>query len=350
MKQNKQQTSQKLSDIICLDGSCERVPIGMNGFGRFGLRLFRYWLSNKDRAGFDISFINEPHRSAQDIAENMKDDTVIGSIPHSVKVEGNTIRVDGHPIVVSSAKTIEDIPWHNDVKMVFECTGKFTDREKAAQHLRGSVKKVLISATSLSADMLIVLGVNHNEYDPSRHTIVSYGSCTINAYVPIAKVLNDAFGIEASHVHVIHNTPLRDIKKPFGEIARKGCTLEVVGPRLLPSLLNVFTVTYRHVPYPGASLMDMSFNLSKDVSPEEVVVMLKEASETSQDIHLDFAKEDTTSNDHISHPASAVIIPSEVRKVGKRVLLSAWFDNENSATRFFDFANFILKKDGNTNK
>lgn len=336
-----------LSECLRPRKSGVKIVAGINGFGRVGLRLFRHWLANVDRANFSIKFINDPHRTAEDIAQNIKNDKVIGSISHEIIADGAVIVIDGKMrIQISSVAAISDISWHDHAELVFECTGKFTDRSLAAQHLRGKVKKVIISATSLSADKMIVLGVNHADYDSKSDTIISYGSCTVNSYVPIAKMLHEAFGIKESSAHVIHSTPLRDIQKPFGDIIRRGCTLEYAGPHLLPFLENAFYVTYRLVPYPGVSLMDMSFRFKKRVSSHQVLECLEAAAKGPLDVHISIDKDNLNPSRYIGHPSSAIIISSEIRNIGDQLLLSAWFDNENSATRVFDLANFIINQGG----
>ncbi len=323
----------------------KKVAVGINGFGRFGLRFFRHWLKSPYRANLYIRAINDPIRKIEDIADNIKRDEIIGKIPHTVEVAKNRIKVEDLDFIdVSRAASISDIPWHGEVEMVLEASGRFTERDLAAAHLRCGVRKVLISATSLSSDKTIILGVNHHEYDPREHHVISYGSCTVNAFVPVAKVLNDAFGITESNASVIHNTPLRDIAKPYGTIVRKGCTLEHSGPLLLPFLKGRFYVTYRMIPYPGVSLMDMSFHFAKKHSAKDVLEVLTEAASGAMDIHIAVDTDDKDANRYIGDPASAIIIASAIRKVGNRTLVSAWFDNENSAARFYDLANFVINK------
>lgn len=325
-----------------------KLKTGLNGFGRFGLRLFRHWLLHRNNALFSIDYINDPFKTAAEIAQEIKSDGVAGTIPHTVTAKGNTILINNTIRVhVSSHTSISDITWHGDVALVFECSGKFTERRLAAQHLNGMVQKVLISATTFSADALIILGVNDHEYIPEHHHIISYGSCTLNAYLPIAKILNDAYGIQESQVHVTHSTPLRSIKKPFGSILGKPCTLEYAAPLFFPQLKDNFFVQYRMIPYPGVSLMDMCFKLKKKPSVKKIISLLEQAARGAMDMHVWIEKKPKDSNYYINDPHSAIIRSSEIRSNGDYLLISSWFDNENSATRIFDLAHFVIRKNKN---
>ena len=342
--------SGSLSRMLMADHSRRKIIAGINGFGRLGLHLFRYWLLNRDSASFSIGFINDPQRSARDIAKSIKRDDVIGSIPNSVKCSGSKIVIDGAvTVVATSEEDIADIPWHADTELIFEASGKFTEEHLARRHLRGRVKKVIITATSPTAHKTVILGVNHDEYEPKSHHVVSYGSCTVNAFVPIADVLHKAFTIKEAHVHVTHNTPLREIEqqrkqtgRTLGEIATKNCTLRHSAPQLLPFLNDDFSVTYNMIPDAGVSLMDMSFRFKEKVSAQDVLGCLEKASKESHNVHLAIEKDNQRSYHFVGHPASAIIRASHIHQTGSWTHVSAWFDNENSATRVFDFANFLV--------
>lgn len=343
-----------LSELVKPKKTGEKKSAGINGFGRVGLRLFRHWLKNSKEAAFAITHINDV-RGVEEIAQEIKRDSVLGEIPNDVVVKGSTIVIDGtHTVLVSSHADILDIPWHGDVDFLFECSGKFTkktldERVLAARHLRGKVKKVIISATSIDADHMIVLGVNHEDYKPESHNVISYGSCTVNAYTPVAKILNDEFGVADASVHVTHGLPEKEIQKlgPIAPIEPRDCTLEYAGPHLLPFLKSAdFYVTYHLVPTPTASLMEMQFMFKKPASKEDVLKCLERAAESDLDLHLAIARGKQSSNEFIASANSIVIDADSIRTVGKKTLMRGWFDNEHSILRAYDLAHFMLGKDG----
>ncbi|MDO8633674.1 MAG: glyceraldehyde 3-phosphate dehydrogenase NAD-binding domain-containing protein [archaeon] len=318
------------------------IGVGLNGFGRFGLRLLRVWLKENAFANtnYEILQINDTFLSPIKIVQCLKNDPVIGPLGLPVKLAGNKIVVGNAEIELLAEPSPKRVPWSKKTLMVFECSGKFTRREEAVQHLRKSVRKVLISATSLSADKTIILGFNESEYKPSTHHIVSYGSCTTNCFLPVARLIHEQFGIASACASVIHNTPLDKISKPFGEILLKHCTLEFAGPKLFP-VLGDFFVNYRMVPYPGVSLMDMQFLLKKKIRLQEVNNVLEKASAGGLKGIIKLSSSQKNSNSFIGSPFSAILIDDQTRVIGNQLLLSAWFDNENSATRFNDLAKIM---------
>ena len=321
-----------------------RIRVGVNGFGRFGMHLVRDWIQRRESLGFDLVWVNEPMRSPSEIHAELVSDVVLGPFGASVGLEESAwILEDGHRIRLSRERDVGSIPWEHEVDWVFECTGKFTDRKDASRHLRGDIERVFISATSLSADRMVVLGVTEQDYDPRTDRLISYGSCTINAFMPIAQRLHERFGILESGVNVTHNTPIKDIQGPFGTILRRTCTLEVVAPRLMPALEGRFFVNYHLVPYPGVSLIDFQFRLGSSPSAWEVRRELELAAEGGLAIHLGWADDFTRPERFVGHSASAVLVRESFKKAGDTIIFSAWFDNENSAVRLNDLGHFAVR-------
>jgi|GEM_PF-818000 len=339
----------RLSDQIRISrdlSQAGRKRIAINGFGRFSLHLIRDWLLRSEDLGFDVQWINDPLRTVEEIANELAQDTILGSSISSIVVlSGRVLINDKHSIQISHEKEIINIPWQNEIDWVFECSGRFTDRKSTEKHLRGNIERVIISATSLTADKILVLGVNESEYDPYEHRIISYGSCTINGYLPIARVLNDSFEIEESGLNVTHNTPIKDIRPPYGTLLRRVCTLEYVAPRLIQALEGRFFVNYHLVPYPGVSLMDFEFRFKNEISSTKLLSRLQEAAQGEIDLHLSFTQNFDRPEQFIANFSSVVLIEESFRKVGSTHLFSAWFDNENSAVRLNDLAAFMTTKE-----
>ena len=321
------------------------VIVGINGLGRVGLRLFRHWLENYKEAAFRVEFINDI-RSAKELVESIKDDAVLGKIPNEVKLVGSTIIIDDiHSIKVTNVGHIVQIPWHNDTDVVFECTGKFTKKADAEKHLRGRVERVIISATSWDADALIVLGVNHESYDPTEHEVISYGSCTVNPFTVVAKILHDQFVVVDASVHVTHGMPLHQIeeKGPIHPIEPRECTLEKAGPLLLSFLKDAnFYVTYHLVPTPTASIMEMEFTFRRRASKEDVIKCIEAAIHNGLGSQIAIVYGKHNSNDFIASKSSIVIDADNIRFVGKKVLVRGYFDNEHSILRAYDLLQYML--------
>lgn len=217
-------------------------------------------MNRREEFGFELVWINEPFKSLEDIAAELENDVVLGATRTGLRTEGEyLIFADGSSIRFSQFAKPEEIHWKNEVEWIFECSGKFTDRNEAARHLRWKIDRVFISATSMNADNMVILGLNEKNYNVEQDKIISYGSCTINGFMPIAGLLEKKFGITEAGLNVTHNTPLKDIKNAFSTILRRTCTLEYVGPILMPVLKDRFFVNYHLVTYPGVSLMDLQF-------------------------------------------------------------------------------------------
>ena len=262
-----------------------KLVCGMNGFGRFGLHLLNYYLESMDKSNFELKFINDDVLNINQALDIIVHDPYVQIYNNfSVKIEDDCLIFNDVCKVKYSNVSTSDIPWLGTPDIFLECTGKFTDAEQARRFKTGNTKKVLISATSLNADKTLVYGFNHNKYTPSDD-VISYGSCTVNAYVPITNYINKIFDVLSSDVNVIHNVPEYQLKNgsietpglPRVPIKRKSCTLSKVAPKLLDCVTdNNFNVNYTLIPYTGVSIIDYRYNLRSKPS-DQFWGMLQEA-------------------------------------------------------------------------
>ena len=234
--------------------------------------------------------------------------------------------------------------------MVFECSGKHAEfPDEVQDYLVGDTKQVVISATSWDADKTLIFGFNHQDYNPETDKVVSYGSCTVNAYVPLAKWVNDKYGINNSDVHVVHNRPGYTLDDPKNHtLFRKACTLERSGPNLLGFLdQKDFLVDYTVGPFTNVSGITMRFDVKNPVAREEFI----------RDLHQGFNGElkglycldDVDvgdSNRYNCTPFSTVFTENGIQVRGNNLFLQGYFDNENSVNRFYDLVNYIAAQDG----
>lgn len=317
---------------------------GINGFGRFGLHLLKYWLDRKDKANFDIVYINDDFLSAKAAFDIIKNDTYVSFGDYKVSLSGGSLIFkgqDGTKKVIEYANNQKDqIPWVGKPDILLECSGKNTAAKDCEKYLVGNTKLVAISATSWDAKSLIY-GFNHSDYNKEMK-VISYGSCTVNAYVPLANYINMKYGIEESDANFVHNVPnykLRD----FNTLQRKFCTLEKSGPNLLGFISqNNFTVNYTVVPYDGVSMLDFRFKLKKNISRRELIEDLQSAFlKGGLALLYGFQESDKGPEIHKFTPHSAVFIKDNTRIINGNLYLHGYFDNENSVNRYFDIINYI---------
>ena len=240
------------------------MNIGINGFGRFGLHLLKYWLDRASDTSFNIKYINDDYLSIDEAYKIILQDSAVIFNKYKVRVLGDMLTFlepNGSIYEIKySNSLVENIPWIGKPKMVFECSGKNTLKDDCEFYIQGDTKRVLISATSWDADSTLVYGFNHQEYK-SSHRVISYGSCTVNAFVPLADFINKKYGINDSDVSVIHNIQHFRLEENQ-TLIRKFCTLEKSGAILLDFINdNNFTVNYTVIPYSGVSIIDFRFQL-----------------------------------------------------------------------------------------
>jgi glyceraldehyde 3-phosphate dehydrogenase len=316
------------------------TKVAINGFGRIGRLVARAILERPD-CGLELVSVNDL-ADAKANAWLFKHDSVHGKFPGEVKAEGNDIVVDGKRIHVTAEKDPAKLP-HGDqgIDIVLECTGFFTDRESAQKHIDGGAKKVLISAPAKGVDLTVVYGVNDDKLTP-EHKIVSNASCTTNCLAPIAKVLNDALGIERglmTTVHAytndqkildqIHSDLRRARAAAMSMIPTTTGAARAVG-EVLPELKGKLDGSAIRVPVPDVSLVDLTFTPKRDTTRDEVNQILKTASESGRlKGILEYSDEPLVSIDLMHTPASSTVDSLETAVLdGKLVRVVSWYDNE----------------------
>jgi glyceraldehyde 3-phosphate dehydrogenase len=331
------------------------IKVGINGFGRIGRNVVRAALNNPE---IEIVAANDLTDTAT-IAHLLKYDSILGPIQATVKVEGDTIFVNDKPIKVFAIKDPAEIDWTSvGAQIVVESTGRFTDAKDAGKHLRGSVKKVIISAPAKGEDITIVLGVNQDKYDAAKHNIVSNASCTTNCLAPFAKVLHEKFGIEKGSMTTIHSytndQPILDFPHKDLRRARAGALNMIPTTTgaakavalVLPELKGKLDGYAMRVPTPNVSAVDLVAVLSKDATAEEINAALKEAAEGPLKGILAYTEDPVVSTDMMSNSNSS-IIDAQLTKVigGNLAKVVSWYDNEwGYSKRVVDLAIFMGSK------
>ncbi len=330
------------------------TKIGINGFGRIGRLIFRASMGNPD---VEVTAINDLTDTAT-IAHLLLYDSVHGKLDAAVSSEADGIVVDGKKISVTSEKDPADIDWgKSGVDIVAECTGLFRDRQSAAKHLKSGAKKVIISAPAKDPDTTIVLGVNHETYDPASHDIVSNASCTTNCLAPVAKVLNEKFGIQSGMMTTIHSYtgdqrildfPHKDLRRSraagVSMIPTTTGAAKAVG-LVLPELEGKLNGLSVRVPTPNVSLVDLVATTgSNDLSIESVNQALIDASENELKNILECCDEPLVSIDFNGNPASSIVDLQSTDVIGNMVKVYSWYDNEAGySARMADLAAMIGK-------
>jgi len=316
------------------------TKVAINGFGRIGRLVARAILERPD-CGLDLVSVNDL-ADAKANAWLFKHDSVHGKFPGDVAAEGNDIVVNGKRIHVTAEKDPAQLPHRaQGVELVLECTGFFTDRESAQKHIDAGAKRVLIPAPAKGVDLTVVYGVNDDKLKP-EHTIVSNASCTTNCLAPVAKVLNDALGIERCHMTTVHaytndQKILDQIHKDLRRARAAAMSMiptttgaaRAVG-EVLPELKGKLDGSAIRVPVPDVSLVDLTFTPKRDTTREEVNQILKDASKTDRlKGILDYTDEPVVSIDLMHTPASSTIDSLETAVLeGKLVRVVSWYDNE----------------------
>ena len=321
----------------------QTLTAGVNGFGRFGLHLLKYWLDRKNDAQFEITHINDDFFPIQAALDAIKNDSHVDFNAYQINIEGNDLVLakDGAVTAISYTNARkEEIPWIGKPDIFLECSGKNTAARDCATFIKENTKLAAISATSWDAHSLIY-GFNHASYHKDMK-VISYGSCTVNAYVPLASWLHKKYGIEDSDANFIHNIPEYKLKD-FNTLQRKFCTLEKSGPKLLDFIdENNFTVNYSVVPYAGVSMLDLRFKLKNAPVKEKLIEDLQGAFLEGELTSLyQFQDSDKGPDEHKLTPYSAVFIKDNVRVLNGNLYLYGYFDNENSVNRYFDLVNYI---------
>ncbi|AST93249.1 MULTISPECIES: type I glyceraldehyde-3-phosphate dehydrogenase [Sutcliffiella] len=331
------------------------VKIGINGFGRIGRNVFRAALKNSE---VEVVAVNDL-TDANMLAHLLKYDSVHGRLDADVKVDGDSLVVDGVAVKVTAERDPAKLTWGEmGVDIVVESTGFFTKRADAAKHLEAGAKKVIISAPATDEDITIVMGVNHDKYDAASHDVISNASCTTNCLAPFAKVLNDNFGIKRGMMTTVHSytNDQQILDLPHKDYRRARAAAENIIPTstgaakavslVLPELKGKLNGGAMRVPTPNVSLVDLVAELDKDVTAEEVNAALKAASEGDLKGILDYSDEPLVSGDYNGNPASSTIDAlSTMVMEGSMVKVISWYDNESGYShRVIDLATYIASK------
>jgi len=314
------------------------VKVAINGFGRIGRLLYRAALETK--ADIDFVAVNDL-TDAKTLAHLLKYDSVHGRLPFKVEAKENAIIVEGKELKVLAEKDPAKLPWKDlDVYLAVESTGLFTDRESAAKHLQAGAKKVLISAPAKNPDITIVLGVNDDKYDHKKHNIISLASCTTNCVAPVAKVLNDKFGIETALMTTAHaytnDQRILDFQHKDLRRARSAATniiitttgAAVAATLALPELAGRMDGLALRVPVPDVSIVDLVAILKKKATKEEINAAFKEAAKKELKGILVYTEEPLVSSDFIHDPSSAIVDGLSTMVIGNLAKVLAWYDNE----------------------
>jgi glyceraldehyde 3-phosphate dehydrogenase len=316
------------------------VKVGINGFGRIGRNVLRAAL---DRSDFQVEAINDLTDS-KTLAHLLKYDSLSGTLAAKVEAGEGRLLIDGRPIRAFSERDPGAIPWKSvGVDIVIEATGFFTDRSKAEAHIvKGGAKRVIISAPGKNDDITVVMGVNHGQYDPARHQVVSNGSCTTNGLAPVALVLHQTFGIEyglmnTTHAYTnsqaLHDQPETDLRgaraAALSIVPYSSGAAKALG-KVIPELDGRLTGYSLRVPVPVVSIIDLSVTLRREVTAAEINAAFRKAAESGplQGI-LGYSDEPLVSCDYQGDPRSSIIDGLSTLVIGgKLVKILAWYDNE----------------------
>ncbi len=331
------------------------VKVGINGFGRIGRLVFR---AGYKRDGFEITAINDLTGEAT-LAHLLKYDSVHHELPEPVASGNGVIRVGEKEIRVYSERDPSHLPWKDlGVDIVIEATGHFRKRDEAALHLKAGAKKVIITAPGKNVDANINIGINDDSYDPERHSIVSDASCTTNSLTPVVKVVLDKFGIEQALVTTIHSytndqnvldAPHKDLRRAraaaISMIPTTTGAAKAVA-QIIPELEGKFDGVAIRVPTPNVSISDISLQVAKKTTVEEVNAALKEAAEGELKGILGYSALPLVSTDFIGSPYSAVVDAELTRVVGGTLVkLFSWYDNEwGYSCRVVDTVELVIRK------
>jgi glyceraldehyde 3-phosphate dehydrogenase len=334
------------------------IKVGINGFGRIGRLLFRAAIERK--ANIEFMAVNDIADS-RTLAHLLKYDSVHGRAPFPVEAEKDAITVNGKRILTLAQRDPAQLPWKNlDVYLAVESTGLFTDREKASAHLTAGAKKVLISAPAKNPDATIVMGVNHQTYDPEKHNILSNASCTTNCVAPVAKVLHENFGLKQALMTTAHaytnDQRIQDLVHPDLRRARAGAIniiptttgAAVAATLVLPELKGRMNGIALRVPVPNVSIVDLTCVLEKNTTKEEINAAFKKAAEGPLKGILTYTEDPVVSTD-FNHSTYSAAFDAQSTMVlgGNFIKVLAWYDNEwGFSCRMVELIELVGKKAG----
>jgi len=314
------------------------IRVGINGFGRIGRNFFR--AVQAQGADIQIVGVNDLTDNAT-LAHLLKYDSILGRLGQEVKATADEITVGGHTFKAYAERDPGKLPWGDlGADVVIESTGLFTDATKAKVHADNGAKKVIISAPAKNEDITIVMGVNHDKYDPAAHTVISNASCTTNCLAPMAKVLNDEFGIVKGLMTTIHaytqdqnlqDGPHKDLRRaraaalnivPTSTGAAKAIGL------VLPELKGKLDGFALRVPVPTGSATDLTFTAGRETSVDEINAAIKAAAEGYLKGYLTYTEDEIVSSDIVTDPSSCIFDSGLTKVIGDQVKVVGWYDNE----------------------
>jgi glyceraldehyde 3-phosphate dehydrogenase len=333
------------------------IRVGINGFGRIGRNFWRAVNTDGSDRGIEIVAANDLG-DIDTMAHLLKYDTVLGTLPFPVTVNGDVIRAGDKEIKILAERDPAKLPWGDlGVDIVIESTGRFTSGPAAKAHIEGGAKKVIISAPAKEEDITIVMGVNDDKYDPSAHNVISNASCTTNCVAPMAKVLNDSFGIVKGLMTTVHaytqdqnlqDGPHKDLRRaraaaqnivPTSTGAAKATAL------VLPELKGKLDGYSLRVPVITGSITDLVVELGKDVTKDEVNAAFKAAAEGPLKGIVSYTEDPIVSSDIVNSPASCTFDASITMAYGNQVKVFGWYDNEfGYSTRLADLTALVASR------
>jgi glyceraldehyde 3-phosphate dehydrogenase len=331
------------------------IRVGINGFGRIGRNIMRAALPHDD---IDVIAVNDLTDAAT-LAHLLKYDSILGNLNATITSAGDRITVDGDEFQVLAQKDPGQLPWKDlGVDVVFEGTGRFTKKEDAAKHLQAGAKRVIITAPAKGPDVTVVMGVNHETYDPAKHQIISNASCTTNCLAPIAKVLDESFGIAKGWMTTVHSytndqqlldLPHKDLRRAraaaLSIIPTTTGAATAVG-EVLPQLKGKLDGISMRVPTPNVSVVDLNAVLSKPATTESVNAAFKAAADGPLKGILEYVTAPLVSIDFRGNPHSAMLDAAYTKVMaGDFVKVLAWYDNEwGYSSRCVDLLRFMASK------
>jgi len=332
--------------------------VAINGFGRIGRNVFRAYLESQGK-DFEIVAINDPISDLEQSAHLLKYDSILGELSHEVSHDNENLIVNGKKIAFLKEKDPSTCPWTaHKIDIVLECSGVFTDATKAKGHITAGAKKVLISAPATNEDITVVIGVNEKLYDPDKHHIISNASCTTNCLAPLAKVIDDAFGISHGLMTTIHSYTLdqrlldtghKDLRRSraaaLSMIPSSTGAAKAIG-LVMPHLKGKLNGFAMRVPTPNVSVVDLVCTVKKDVTVEEVNKALKAAAEGPLKGILQYSDKPLVSIDFGGNKHSSIVDSDLTMIVEKNMVkLLSWYDNEwGYSNRLVDLAAIVAKK------
>lgn len=329
------------------------IKVGINGFGRIGRNAFRVALKNKKIKVVAVNDLTSP----KTLSHLLKYDSIYGKLDEEVKSSEEAIIVGGKETKVLSERDPANLPWGDlGVDVVIESTGRFVDRDNASKHLSAGCKKVIISAPAKEPDITVVIGVNDNEYDSGKHNIISNASCTTNCLAPVAKVLNDTFGLEKGIMTTVHSytndQSILDIQHKDLRRARAAAmsliptttgASRAVG-LVLPEVKGKLDGLAMRIPTPDVSIVDLTVTLGKETSKDEVNAAFDKAVKGKLKGILDISYEPLVSVDYIGNPHSSIVDALSTYVIGDLVKVLSWYDNEwGYSNRLIDLIGIVAK-------